>query len=284
MFIEPLCRGIMKIGVISVLSLSFWAGAASAQSYTPQAAAAYAAKLPPVAPPVYDEAKREMLASSAISCTDRPEPEPPNRNNYLWTYAKPASLLEGYDKNRAFFGCVDWHSAVGSNWMLLSLLKQDPKIGLASDIKDIDTTHFKKTNMDGEFAFFNNLKGPMATTFEKPYGYVWYLKLYGEAKSWPTEDGKKLAEAMLPLAKWMSERLVFYFYDLKYPYRVGNETNTAWSMSLGLYYASLAEDTTLKTALQANTLRLFGKDKRCPTELEPSSGDSISACLSEGRW
>src|ERR1700751_5495695 len=88
--------------------------------------------------------------------------DPANRNNYLWQYSKPAQLLDGYDKNRAFFGCADWHSAVGSIWTLMSLRKQDPKISVASAIKDIATNHFKKTNMDGEKALFKQEKGPEA--------------------------------------------------------------------------------------------------------------------------
>jgi hypothetical protein len=240
----------------------------------------YTKSLPTAPAPAFDEARREALAASSISCVDRPEEPPINRNNYLWQYAKPPQILEGYDKNRAFFGCKDWHSAVGSTWMLVSLLKQDPTITLGSDIQDLTTNHFKKPNMDGEYAFFNDLKGP-AENFEKPYGYAWLLKLDGEAKSWNNEDGKKLSTALAPLAKWMSERYVFYLYNLKYPYRTGNESNTAWSMGLALDYANLAEDETLKTAVHANTLRLFGKDTKCPTALEPASGDLISACLTE---
>jgi hypothetical protein len=251
-----------------------------AQNSDPAKVLQYTKTLPSAPAPVFDETRREALAASSISCVDRPEEPPINRNNYLWQYAKSPQILEGYDKNRAFFGCTDWHSAVGSTWMLVSLLKQDPTITLGSDIKDLTTNHFKKPNMDGEYAFFNDLKGP-AANFEKPYGYAWLLKLDGEAKSWNTEDGKKLATALAPLAKWMSERYVFYLYNLKYPYRTGNESNTAWSMGLALDYANLAEDETLKTAIHANTLRLFQKDTKCPTALEPASGDLISACLTE---
>ena len=111
--------------------------------------AEYLRTLPAVTPPVYDAAKREALAASAISCTDHPEESPSNRNNFLWQYAKPPELLDAYDKNRTFYGCSDWHSAVGSIWALMSLLKQDRKISVASDIKDIATTHFRKPNIDG---------------------------------------------------------------------------------------------------------------------------------------
>jgi hypothetical protein len=251
-----------------------------AQNSDPAKVLQYLKTLPPTPAPVFDETRREALAASSIGCVDRPAEAPINRNNYLWQYAKPPQILDSYDKNRAFLGCTDWHSAVGSTWMLVSLIKQDPSITLGSDIKDLTTNHFKKTNMDGEYAFFNDLKGP-AAEFEKPYGYAWLLKLDGEAKSWTSEDGKKLATSLAPLTKWMSERYVFYLYNLKFPYRTGNESNTAWSMGLALDYANLADDTTLKTAIQANTIRLFAKDTQCPTALEPASGDLLSSCLTE---
>lgn len=79
----------------------------------------------------------------------------------------------------------------------------------------------------------------------------------------------------------MSERLVFYFYDLKFPYRSGVESNTAWTMSLVLDGATLADDATLKTAVHDNAIRLFTKDKDCATNFEPQNSDLISSCLTE---
>ena len=117
--------------------------------------------------------------------------------------------------------------------------------------------------------------------FEEPYGYSWLLKLYGETKGSNTADGRKMATALAPLAKWMSERYVFYLYNLKFPYRTGTDTNTAWAMSLTLDGVNLSEDTTLQTAIQANAIRLFGKDKDCPTGLEPQNADNVSSCLTE---
>lgn len=245
--------------------------------------AEYQKKLPATPPPVFDEAKRELLAGEAISCADRPQEAPSNRNNYLWQYEKPAQLLEGYDRNRVFFGCGNWHDAVGQVWMLMSLLRQDPRIAVSADIKDIATTHFRKSNIDGEYAFVTMPPPPGAgrAAFEMPYGYAWVLKLYGETKGYNNADGRKMSAALAPLAKWMSEKYVFYLYNLKYPYRTGVETNTAWSMAVALDGANLAEDTTLKTAIQATALRLFAGDKDCPTVLEPQNADLISSCLTE---
>src|SRR5580704_16549786 len=204
---------VLAVALVVSLGPAGWA-----DGVDPRKVSEYLKTLPAVTAPVYDEAKRETLAASAIS--------------------------------------------------------------LASAIKDIATNHFKKTNMDGELAFFNEQKGPDAN-FEKPYGYAWVLKLYGEVKGSNSADDKKVAEALMPLAKWMSERYVFYLYDLKYPYRTGVESNSAWSMSLALDGANLSEDTTLKTAIHANAMRLFEKDKNCSTNFEPQNTDLVSSCLTE---
>jgi len=258
-----------------------------AQGSDPVKVAEYAKTLPAASAPVFDEQKKEMLASLAISCADHPQENTATRNNYLWGYEKMPVILENYDRNRAFFGCSNWHDAVGDTWMMMSLLRQDPKIALGSDIKDIATTHFRKGNMDGEVAYFTTPRpasenpGGGPVNFEQPYGYSWLLKLYGETKGYNNADGKKMATALAPLARWMSEKYVYYLYNLKFPFRSGTDTNTAWSMSLTLDGVNLSEDTTLQTAVKANALRLFGKDKDCPTGLEPQNTDNVSSCLTE---
>jgi hypothetical protein len=270
----------MKVFSVALIVVLVTPTTVFGQSVDAKKVAEYSKTLPTVTVPPFDEDRRATLAISAISCADHPQESPANRNNYLWQYAKQPQLLDNYDKDRAFYGCTDWHSAVSATWALMSLFKQDPKLSVASDIKDIATTHFKKTNMDGEFSFFNGQRGP-AANFEKPYGYAWLLKLYGEVKGSNSADDKKLATALAPLAKWMSERYVFYLYDLKYPYRSGVESNTALAMSLALDGANLSEDTTLKTAIHANAIRLFDKDKNCDTNLEPQNADFVSSCLTE---
>jgi Protein of unknown function (DUF2891) len=258
-----------------------------AQNSEPAKVTEYLKSLPAATAPAFTEEKKETLASFAISCTDHPQENTGTRNNYLWGYEKMPLILDGYDRNRAFFGCANWHDAVGSTWMLMSLLRQDPKITLGSDIKDIATTHFRKTNIDGEVAFFSAPRpageggGGGGFNFEEPYGYSWLLKLYGETKGGNFADGKKMATSLAPLARWMSEKYVYYLYNLKFPFRSGSDTNTAWAMSLTLDGVNLSEDTTLQTAVHANAIRLFGKDKNCPTGLEPQNADNVSSCLTE---
>jgi hypothetical protein len=255
---------------------------ANAQNNESAKVAAYLRTLPDAKAPVFDEVRQEMIATSAILCADHPQEAPSNRNNYLWQYQKGTEILPGYASRRAFFGCGNWHDAVASVWMLMSELNQDPQISVASSIKDIATNHFRKANMDGEYAYFANEPPiPGGFNFERPYGYAWLIKLYGETRGGLQPEDRKMATALAPLARWMSERLVYYLYNLKYPYRTGVESDTAWTMSLILDGANLSEDTTLKTAVQANAIRLFGPDKDCPANFEPENTDLISSCLSE---
>jgi hypothetical protein len=279
--------------IVSGLLLLTLAGPASllAQS-DPAKVAEYAKTLPQVAQPVFDEPRKETLASFAISCADHPQENPGTRNNYLWGYEKMPTILEGYDRNRAFFGCASTRDAIGGVWMMMSLLRQDPKLPLASDIKDIATTHFRKTNMDGEYAFYATPRpvNPDAAGGAGGGGggaagggelYAWLLKLYGETKGYNNADGKKMAVALAPLARWMSERYVYTLYSLKNPNKLGTDANTAWAMNLTLDGVNLSEDVTLQTAIHSNALRLYSKDKDCPTGLEPQNADNVSSCLTE---
>src|SRR6202042_3335043 len=97
--------------------------------------------------------------------------------------------------------------------------------------------HIQKANVDGELAYFQGLKGPLAD-FEKPYGYAWLLKLYGEAKSWDDPEGKRMAAVLEPFAKWISDGYIAYLKSLNYPIRVGLHPNTALDMIFTLDYTN----------------------------------------------
>jgi len=275
-----LTRGLVTVCLVG--SCTLHAQATGWQTSDPAKVSAYLRTLPAETAAPFSEPQQETLAASAISCADHLQEPPINRNDYLWRYAKTPQLLDDYLHVRAFYGCGNWHDAVASDWMLMSLLNGNPKIGIASDVKDIAATHFKQKNLDGEYEFFSSEHVPPGGNgYEKPYGYAWLLKLYGEVKAGSLPQDKAMAKVLAPLAKWMSERYVFYLYDLKFPYRTGTETNTAWGMSLALDGANLSEDETLKAAVHVNAVRLFGKDEHCAANFEPQNSDLVSSCLTE---
>ena len=271
---------------ITLLTLCL-AGAASlgAQSSDPAVdpvkIGEYLKTLPADQPPAFDEVQRLALAASPLGCEDHPHAAArAAAQAYLWQREGKPEILEDYDKKRAFYGCLDWHSGANSMWMMVSLIKQDPTIAVGPAIRLELQNHIKKENIDGEIAYFQGLKGPLAD-FEKPYGYAWLMKLFGEAKSWDDPEGKRMADALEPFHKWINENYIAYLKSLNYPIRVGLHPNTALDMIFTLDYTNQTHDTATAAVIHDTALRLFGNDKHCATAAEPVFGDFASPCLVE---
>lgn len=240
----------------------------------------YLKGLPTPTSPPYNEIQRLALAANPLGCEDHPQSQRTILPGYLWQHEDKPQIIEEYEKHRAFYGCSDWHSAVNSTWMMISLIKSDPAIAVAPAIRNELTKHLQKSNVDGELEFFTKIEEHDAD-FDKPYGYVWLLKLYGELKTWNDPDGQRAAAVLEPLAKWMSDRYVLYLRSLNYPIREGYHPNTALTMGFVLDYTNLVHDKRLETSVHETALRLFGDDTHCPTGAEPVFGEFASPCLAE---
>jgi len=84
----------------------------------------YMKSLPAAEIPAFTQEQALALVSLPLSCVDRPQAVPEDRVEYLWVHDAKPHLLEAYDKNRAFYGCFDWHSAVHGHWCLVRLLRR----------------------------------------------------------------------------------------------------------------------------------------------------------------
>ena len=243
----------------------------------------YLKSLPLADKPVIDQSELVSLASLPLSCIDHPHQQLDHPQTYLWVYDNKAHPVEDYDRNRAFYGCYDWHSAVNSMWTLVALLRLDSKMLFAPVIRQRLTDHLGQANIAGEIAFFNYTKpgDSESKNFERPYGFTWLLKLYGELASWKDTDAQKLAANMEPLVKLMAGKYAEYLKSLPYPMRVGVHPNTALTMSFTLDYTDAVGDAETRTAVHNAAIRFFGNDKNCPTAYEPSNGDFASPCLAE---
>lgn len=269
---------------MTLLALSAAAhGFAAAPSSNVDKTSQYLKSLPPAQSPVFDATQIVALASLPLSCIDHPQPLEDHPQTYLWVYDDKAHPTEAYDRNRAFYGCYDWHSAVNSTWTLLALLRLNPKMFLAPVIRQRLTEHLGKDNIAGEIKFFSyDQPGDSeGKNFERPYGYTWLLKLYGELKSWNDADAQKLAANTQPLVKLLAGKYVEYLQSLPYPMRVGVHPNTALTMNFALDYTNATGDADVKAAVHDAAMRFFGNDKNCPTAYEPSNGDFASPCLAE---
>jgi Protein of unknown function (DUF2891) len=266
------------LSVLLVFSLA--ATSALAQPDTARTTT-YLKTLPNTPPPVIDQAEIVTLAALPLSCIDHPQDAPDHPHDYLWVHDSKRRTVDDYDKTRAFYGCFDWHSAVNSTWTLIYLLKQDPKIALAPIIRQRLTEHLNKTNIAGEVAFFADAKDTEGKNFERPYGYTWLFKIYGELASWNDPDSQKLAANSEPLYKQLTDKYIEYLKRMPYPIRVGTHPSTALTMNFALDSTDLAPNPALKSAIDEAALRFFSKDKNCATAYEPGNGDFLSPCLTE---
>ena len=97
-------------------------------------------KLPTVPPPALDEAHALWLGALPMACLDRLQSRPggswsrehacgycggardrswrqPANSGAGYFWVPTYSLVPDHDRLRAFWGCNDWHSAVGSTWV-----------------------------------------------------------------------------------------------------------------------------------------------------------------------
>jgi hypothetical protein len=251
-------------------------GASKAEEEAKKELKTYYESLPQAAFPVFDETQAMALVTLPLACVDRPQALPEQRQDYLWVHDSKARLLDSFDKNRAFYGCFDWHSAVNSTWTMAAVLKQFPNIAVGPLIREKLKEHLAKKAIEGEIAFFNTAKN-----FEVPYGYAWLLKLYAELLTWDDPDAKAWAQNMAPMVQQFSKKLADYYKDLPFPTRTGMHPNTAFSITLLLDYTEVANDADLRDIAVKTANRFFANDRGCPTAYEPQGTDFLSPCLAE---
>ena len=90
-------------------------------------------------------------------------------------------------------------------------------MALAPIIRQRLNEHLSKTNVAGEVAFFADAKDTEGKNFERPYGYTWLFKVYGELASWDDADAKKLAAKLEPLVKQLTDKYIEYLKRLPIP-------------------------------------------------------------------
>jgi len=218
-----------------------------------------------------DQARR--LISLPVNCINV---EYPNKLNDVLGSDK--DLISPRAKHPAFYGCFDWHSAVHGHWSLVTLLKQYPELDSNSSIKKNLLKNISAENMRIELEFFND---PNNRSWERTYGWAWYLVLYGEVATWDDPVAKTLAENLTPLKDLLIERYIEFLPKLLYPIRSGEHPNSAFGMNFAWEYTEMVGDTSFQGHLRKAALAYYSDDVSCPIEYEPSGFDFLSPCLEE---
>jgi hypothetical protein len=213
------------------------------------------------------------LAGLALACIGR---EFPNKVehviNDMGDVSAPRQL------HPAFYGCVDWHSAVHGHWMLVRVLQMFPHLPEADRVRAAIDQNLTKAKITAELAYF---QGPHRESFERTYGWAWLLELAHALHGWDDPDGKRWAEAVQPLADEIAARYRMFLPKQTYPIRTGVHGNTAFGLAFALDYARAVGDQPLADLIVERAMAYYGNDADAPVAWEPGGEDFLSPALVE---
>jgi hypothetical protein len=213
------------------------------------------------------------FANLALRGIDQEYPNKPSN-----VMSGPQSVQSPSEMHPAFFGCFDWHSSVHGHWMLVRLLKHYPKCSLASEIRSKLNQHLTETKLRAEAAYF---KLPENRSFERTYGWAWFLRLVAECETWNDPDAQRWRAYLRPLETLLVDRIRDYLPKLTYPIRTGVHPNTAFALGQILDYARIVGNNSLESLVIARSNAYFLEDEDYPLHYEPSGQDFFSAGWNE---
>jgi hypothetical protein len=220
-----------------------------------------------------EPATADGFARLALACVTR---EYPNKPEHVLENA--ADLKSPQALHPAFFGCYDWHSSVHGHWMLARLLRVEPDLASAAEIRAALDAHL---TADAAAAEARYVQAPSNRAFERPYGWAWLLQLSGELARSDDPQAREWRSRLAPLETAVVARLSDYLPKLTRPVRTGVHPDTAFALGLALDYARAAGNKELERVIAARASFYYGADRACPVAYEPSGEDFLSPCLAE---
>lgn len=213
------------------------------------------------------------FAALALRCVHQEYP-----NHVSHTLNSDADARPPRELTPAFYGCLDWHSAVHGHWLLVRLMRLDPGAPFVPEARAAVDRSLAPANLEKEAAY---LRGANRASFERPYGLAWLLALAAELKEWDDPDARRWSAALAPLETEAVARLEHWLPQLHYPIRVGEHDQTAFAFGLVWDWAGVSGDTRMRGLLADAAHRFYRADRDCPLAYEPSGEDFLSPCLAE---
>lgn len=218
-----------------------------------------------------DAALASRFAATALGHVTREYP-----NHIMHVLTGPQDARTPRDMHPIFFGSFDWHSCVHGWWTLFTLYRLHPDMAEATQIRALADDLFTAENVAGEAAY---LARPESRGFERPYGWAWLLMLAAELERHDSQEGRRWAETLRPLAQVFAQRFKAFLPLADYPVRTGTHYNTAFALRLTLDYAD-AHDADLASQCRSAALRWHAEDRDCQA-WEPSQDEFLSPALME---
>lgn len=213
------------------------------------------------------------FARLALGCIQRELP-----NHIMHAITSPDDVRSPRELHPAFYGCLDWHSAVHGHWMLVRLLRSEPQLAEAAAIRTALDANLTAGNIAAEVAYF---AGANRQSYERPYGWAWLLQLAAELHGWDDGDAGRWSAALQPLTDAIVARYLAFFPRQTYPVRTGVHANTAFGFALALDYARVVGHAELAALIVERATAYYGADREAPASWEPGGEDFLSPTLIE---
>ncbi len=210
-------------------------------------------------------------ARLALDCVQREWP-----NSIQHALAGPADVASPRSLHPAFYGCLDWHSAVHGHWLLVRLRPAVP--ALAGELRAALDANLTPANLAAEAAYF---RAPHRGSFERPYGWAWLLQLATELHAAGDADARRWLEALAPLTEVIVARYLDFLPRQTYPVRTGVHANTAFGLAFALDHARAVGHTALEGLVTERALTYYLADRDAPAAWEPGGEDFFSPSLIE---
>ena len=197
-------------------------------------------------------------------------------NHIMHKMEGPADARTPRELHPLFYGSFDWHSCVLGYWLLARVYRTVPGLPERGEIAALFDRQIAEANIAGELAYLE----PKRLSFERPYGWSWLLHLAAEFARHDSEEGKRWAATLAPLAARFAKSFSEFLPKAVYPVRVGTHFNTAFAIALSLDYAEAVGDGALASLLREKARGWYGADADCQC-WEPNGDDFLSSALVE---
>jgi hypothetical protein len=234
------------------------------------------APIPPARPKLGEPLTEAQVIAFANLALKNIQTEYPNKPSNV--VVDEASVRTPRQMHPAFYGCFDWHSSVHGHWMLVKLLKDYPNSTLCSQIRETLEQNLSAENLVGELAYFQE---DQHKTFERMYGWAWYLRLVAELETWDDEQGKRWRENLRGLEELLIARTLEYLPKLSFPIRTGIHPDTGFALGQILDYARVVKHENLEAMIVQRSKDFYSGDVDYPADYEPSGQDFFSSGLNE---
>ncbi len=216
-------------------------------------------------------AEASRFAQLALSCVQREYP-----HVHLYWVESGEDVVPARQLTPAFYGCLDWHSAVHNHWMLVRLMRLFPDAPFVDIAQKTITQNFTPEAISQEVAYLKS-----HPRFECPYGLAWLLQLMAELAQWQDPQAQQWFNTIKPLEAIAANSLKTWLQDLSYPNRTGTHTQTAFALGLIWDWANITQNQSFKLTIEEKVQKFYRSDCNYPLHLEPLGYDFLSPSLAE---